>query len=192
MSTSTLANKKKLNIYAYAIEGLGHMLATVGALQPLLARGHSVTFLTAEAKFKDTYEKYGFKVILIDLPKPEESSVEPTAQAENPIKKLAAGLIDTGFLGPTPLLEKMRFQMDNGINIFEGIFGAMPELNKQMEVIINRDKPDAFVVDSFVIPPAVLMANLPWIFSCSAQPLCVLPRSYSEGKLPPYGNGKTL
>lgn len=198
-NTSSSSSQRKLQIYAYAVEGMGHVLGCVGALQPLLARGHEVTFIATEAKFRDTYERFGYRTIMIDLPKPpppsaakpeQSSSTESDAPpAEHPMKQVAQGLLSSGFLGPLPILEKMKDQLAKGINIFAESFASMPALNEQLEAILSRDRPDAFVVDAFVVPPAILKADLPWIFLCSAQPLCILPRAYSNGKLPPYGAG---
>lgn len=105
------------------------------------------------------------------------------------MKQIAQVLLGSGFLGPDPILKKMKDQLASGMQIFAESFAVMPALNERLEAIINQDRPDAFLVDAFVVPPAILKADLPWMFLCSAQPLCILPRSYADGRLPPYGAG---
>ena len=100
---------------------------------------------------------------------------------------MAKFLIGSGFLGPASPLEKFKSQLENNVNVLAEFFADLPEFNVQIEKAIEEGKPDVIIVDSFVIPPAILKANVPWIFLCSAQPLCVFQ---SEGKLPPYGMGK--
>lgn len=63
---------------------------------------------------------------------------------------------------------------------------GISEYNQQIGEAISREHPDTFIIDSFIIPPSVPAANLPWMFLCSAQPLCFYR---SNGKLPPYGAG---
>ena len=151
--------------------------------QALAQRGHSITFLVNEG-FEGQFEKYGFTEILLEKSAPPTKDGEAPAKPENPIKEMAKNLIKYNVLGPKSPLEKMREHLETNFNMFKE---SMPKLNVQIEKAIEEGQPDVFIVDSFVIPTAVLKASCPWIFLCSAQPLTVFP---SKGKLPPFGIGK--
>lgn len=172
---------KPLKVYFFSIEGIGHMMACVGLAQALSGRGHSISFLLNEGH-KGQFAKFGYEEILLKK-KPKEDEVKP----ENPIKEMSKMLINSGFLGPASPLEKMKTQLKSGLNIFKDLFEPLVEFNVQISKAIEEGKPDLIIVDSFVIPPAIFKAPVPWIFLCSAQPLCVFQ---SKGKLPPYGAGE--
>ena len=182
---STQEKPKLLKIFVYAVDGIGHLNACVGVAQALAQRGHSITFLVNEG-FKGQFEKYGFIEILLKKSAPPTKDGEAPAKPENPVKEMANMLIKMNILGPKSPLEKMREHLETDPEMFKELHKSMPELNVQIEKAIEEGQPDVFIVDSFVIPTAVLKASCPWIFLCSAQPLTVFP---SKGKLPPYGNG---
>ena len=192
------SQSKPLKIFFFAIDGIGHLNACVGMAQALAQRGHTITFLLNEG-FKGQFAKYGFEEILLKKDPPSNGEVagsgaDPAGSDPaklqppvNPIKEMAKILLTMGLLGPKTPLEKMREQLAGKNDFFKESFATLRPFNIQIEKAIEEGKPDAFIVDTFVVPPSIMKANLPWIFLCSAQPLCSLP---SKGILPPFGAGK--
>lgn len=106
----------------------------------------------------------------------------------NLLKEIAQSVKESGFLSSSSPLEKIRKQMASIENSFtENIFQTMVAFDSQIEAAIEREKPDVFILDNFLVPPALQRhsSTLPWVLSVSAQPLCI----FSHPKLPPFGGG---
>lgn len=176
-----------LKIYIYVIEGVGHLMACLGLGQALAQRGHRVSYLFAD-KMAGQLAKFGFEEILLSSKEVNNNIEEKSlGEKENPLKKIGNLLLSTGFLGPASPIEKMRHQLANGMDaFFKELFDALPEYNVQIEAAIKKGKPDFLIVDSTVVPPAILQAPVPWALLASAQPLCILPK---KGTLIPFGAG---
>jgi len=183
--------KRFLKIFFHAMDGIGHLNACVGLSQALAKRGHRIYFLVNDA-FKGQYAKYGFDEILLHQAKskgPEES--EGQTEKKNPVKEMAEKLKENGFLGPKSPVEKLRDHLERtkeGDEMMEVFLQQAIDYNPQIAAVIERELPDLFIIDSFLIPPAIKRAPLPWIYSFSANPNFL----YRSDKLPPFGSGKLL
>lgn len=179
-----------LKIYIFTLDGIGHMNACLGIAQALAARGHSVTFLFNE-KMAGSFSRYGFEEILLKeraKPNAKPASAKVQETPENPLKTWGKLILSSGMLGPASPIEKMKLQLESGMNPFKNLLEELPGFNLQIEEAIKRGAPDCFLVDMFLVLPAILMASIPWISLCSAQPLAILPK---KGKLVPCGTGKS-
>lgn len=128
-------------------------------------------------------------IILRNNKREKEAEVKEDEQSKgNLLKVIAQSVKESGFLSASSPLEKMRKQMSSDENIFtENIFQAMATFDGQIETAIEQEKPDVFILDNFLVPPALQKhsSTLPWVLSVSAQPLCI----FSHPKLPPFGGG---
>ena len=175
---------KPLKIYFYSMDGMCHLNASAGMAQTLAKRGHTVCFLLNEA-FKGEFAKFGFEEVLLKLkPKNTKKNLD---QNNNVVKQNAENLLKSGFLSAKSPLEKMQDQMNSGKEneFIASMYDDMLEFNPQIEKMLQIGKPHIVIVDSFLVPPAIQQAPIPWAFLCSATPLCVL----KSKKLPPHGSG---
>ena len=62
------------------------------------------------------------------------------------------------------------------------------EYEPQIEAAIQREKPDLFILDHFLISPAIQKSGIPWVYLFSANPLGL----YDSEKLPPMGAGRCI
>lgn len=162
------------------------MNALCGMLESLQKRGHQIIVLSSEG-FKGKFVKYGFEEILL-TEKPKQWGGKPAAAAdatpENPIKKMAMMLKSSGMLSAKTPLEKLKGE-DNTGAFLKSIYDNVVEFNPQIAEHIKSLKPDLFIVDHFMVPPALPLSGVPWIFLFSGNPLGM----YKSDKLPPFGGG---
>ncbi len=188
------------------------MAATVGLGQALASRGHRIFFLLNE-NFEEQFSQYGTQFTLVLLrnnnnnqsatkEKEEEEEEKETTDEDKKKKKtnmlalMAQSLKENGMLCAGTPLEKMRKQMavatddDDATSFSEIILRTMVNFDGQIEAALEREKPDLFVLDNFLVPPALQRrhASLPWVLSVSAQPLCI----FSHPNLPPFGGGTVV
>lgn len=186
----TKNSSPKLKIFVHSVDGIGHLAACVGVCQPLAKRGHTITFLINEA-FAGQYAKFGFNEILLkETPKPTENGDKTEAEAKpaekkNPVKDMAEILKSSGFLGPKSPTEKLRDQVNSPQNFMDKFFNQMVEYNPQIAKAIKNERPDFFILDSFLIPPAIHQAGIPFAYLFSPNPIFL----YRSKKLPPFGSG---
>lgn len=62
------------------------------------------------------------------------------------------------------------------------------EYNPQIGAAIEREKPDAIIMDTFIVPPAARQAGIPWMMLFSPNPSFL----FKSKKLPPFGSGKAI
>src|SRR5699024_10966992 len=67
----------------------------------------------------------------------------------------------------------------------KSIYDGVVQFNPQIAKHIETEKPDLFIIDHFMVPPALPLSGVPWIFLFSGNPLSL----YKSDKLPPFGGG---
>ncbi|XP_075588217.1 NDP-glycosyltransferase YjiC isoform X2 [Dermatophagoides farinae] len=162
-----------LKIFFMAVDGVGHINACIGLAQPLIKRGHEVIFLTNEF-FSGTYEKFGFKEIVLKSAKVKQiMNKEGNQKAEeHPTKAMASVL--------------KKFRDDGGDNEFANLmYESVKEQNPQLITLIDEEKPDLIIMDQFILPPCIAYGKIPWAFLCSACPRFL----YDSDDIPPMCSG---
>lgn len=169
---------QSLKVFVHCLDGSGHINAIIGFSQALASRGHQVVVLV-NISIQGQFAKYGFREIVLTRPslKAENASV-------NPVKVFAEIIHKMGLLnGKTPL-EKIR-EYTEDYSFITNIYDSTVDFNPQIEKAIAEEKPDLFILDHFLVPPALLQSKVPWIYLYSSNPSGM----YNSPKLPPYGSG---
>nr|XP_027206194.1 uncharacterized protein LOC113799704 [Dermatophagoides pteronyssinus] len=185
-----MVNDQRLKIFFIAVDGVGHVNACVGLAQPLKKRGHDVIFLTNDF-FAGTYEKYGFKEIVLKSAKVKEIMEKKGNEKsdEHPSKAMSSvwnKLRENGTLSGKPSIEKIKnFKPDSGNEIINMMFEGVKDQHPQLIEIIEKEKPDLFIMDQIVLPPCILYGKIPWAFLCSPCPRML----YETPDLPPLTSG---
>ena len=183
-----MPEQKKLKLMLHSLEGTGHLHACIGFGQILRQRGHEVIFAINEALVSKV-ETFGFRVL--SLKQVDENAKEKNdfTFSENPAKDVGEKLKEAGLFSNKTPLEKMEFfNQDGEDSFFHGIKKLSVAFNPQIEKYLEEEKPDAWLHDHFLVPPAVLKAEIPWMIICSAGPLMY----YNELTLPPECSGMFL
>lgn len=174
---------KPLKIFIHSMDGQGHLSACVGLGQACAKRGHRVIFLV-NSVFAGQFAKFGFEEIL--LYRNESKSVNDVP--EDPVKGFAEQLLKSGFLSGLSSLEKLKsFNPTNKAdNFVQTLFDSTVDFNPQIGAAIEREQPDAFILDHFLGPPVVFqLTDIPYMFLYSGNPLSL----YKSDKLPPFASG---
>ncbi|KAH9388356.1 hypothetical protein TYRP_009571 [Tyrophagus putrescentiae] len=176
---SSSSSEKPLTILVHALDATGHLNACVGFAQALAARRHRVVFLL-NAKFAGQYRRYGFEEVHLN---------EPEDPNESAARKRARAILASGVLSGKSTLEKMKESVELADPFGLNLFNACVEFNPQIEAAISRYRPDALILDHFMIAPAFLAARVPWFKLSSSNPLGLFSSLLPEGKLPPGESG---
>ena len=179
---------KPLKVFFHALDAVGHINACAGMGQAFAARGHKVTFLVNTA-FRDRYEecaKFGFDIILLKradqpAPPPEETDEEAKATRN---KERAKKILASGVLSAKTPLEKLKNSVQDDSYV-KSLYETAIEFHPQIADAIEREKPDLFISDHFLLMPAMLQAKIPWFHLHSSNPLGKL----HSPKLPPSTSG---
>ena len=176
--------QKLLKIFIHTMDGCGHINASIGIGQALAKRGHRVIGLLNIA-FAGQFTIYGLEEILLT----RNPKVSKTPVPENPVKGFAEQLLKSGFLSGIPPLEKIKLASieNNEDNFIQTLFDSTLDFNSQINDAIEREQPDLFILDHFLIPPCIQKQQhrMPWIFLYSGNPLAL----YDNNNLPPFGSG---
>ena len=176
---------KPLNIYFHCLDAAGHIGACTGFAQPLARRGHQITFLVSRDN-AGKFAKYSFNEIILEprpAPQPEKPQPNHDGEPVNTVKVFAEMLLQMGLLSGKSSLEKLkRGEIEFVISLYE----TMVHFDPQIGAAIEKGKPDVFVLDHFLVSPALLKSRVPWIHLYSSNPLAL----YDTDKLPPYGSGR--
>ena len=174
-----MTSKKSLNIVFYSVEAVGHMHASIGVAQVLLEAGHRIQFIISEL-WKGKLVKYGFEeVILPQQIKPRDN--DASSHTSNQFQR--GGALDSG----TPL-DKIKAIWTKvapiGIN-------DLKYRDPNLEELLKTLRPDLIVLDQVVCVPAIEKSGIPWIYSCSFNPLMgIQNRSNIDNEvLPPGASG---
>ena len=107
-------------------------------------------------------------------------------QNSNPaLQRLARSRQATGIFSAKSPLEKLRSQNSAALLLKE-MYDALVDYHPQMGYAINRLAPQLIILDHYLVPPAILMSGLPWVYLFSVNPLGL----HSSPTLPPFGSGK--
>ena len=170
-----MPSKKSLNIVFYSVEAVGHMNASIGIAQVLLEAGHRVQFIISEL-WKGNLIKYGFEEVVIPQ-QTTPANVDPSAHSSDQFQK--GGALDSG----SPL-DKIKAIWTNivPINIRE-----LKYIDPILEDLLTTLKPDVIIMDQVLCVPAVEKSGIPWIYSCSFNPLMgfQMRSSIDDDVLPP-------
>jgi hypothetical protein len=171
---------KKLTILFAPVEGVGHVNACIGLAESLRDRGHKIVFAIDES-FKGKLINYGFvEEILIAK---RETNARNDGKAEGPGEQIANILVKSGLLSGISSLEKVK---NNSRNVFlTKIKNKLIEFEPQMKAIINKHKPDVYIIDHFYGSPTLIHSDKPWVFLFSGNPLFVL----DDERTPPGASG---
>ena len=134
--------QRKLKIAVHSMDGVGHLSACAGIMQPLIARGHDVFFI-ANSAFEGKLAKYGAREVLLSRKMTPEEAEESKSIAKN----VGTAMVQAGFIGPGSSIEKMKTFHNNGF--FESCWNTVVEFEPKMEQILAEEKPDLLLVDHF-------------------------------------------
>ena len=65
------------------------------------------------------------------------------------------------------------------------------DLDPYLDNLLKSLKPDVIVVDHVLCIPAIELSGIPWVYSCSFQPLMgfQMKSDIDDNVLPPYSSG---
>ena len=166
---------KNLTILVVSMEGVGHVNACIGLAERLRDRGHKIVF-TVDKTYEGKLVRYGFI---------EEKIFDPNeGKFKNPGEGAANHLLESGILSGMSSLEKMELMTTRQSFLLDMIDKV--KLNEpNLKAIIEKHKPDVYIIDHFVGPPSLIYSDKPWVFLFSGNPLFVL----DDERTPPGGSG---
>ena len=133
-----------------------------------------------DGSFAGEWAKFGFEEVLFNV----KNDLADNETTKSPIKEHAELILNADMLSNKSPLE--RLQDNRGMVEFVAkISDYIVNSHATLVAAIDRIRPDLFVVDNFLVPPAILRADIPWIFLCSSNPLLIL----ESPNLPPSGSG---
>jgi hypothetical protein len=165
---------KNLTILFVPVEGVGHVNACIGLAECLRDRGHKIVFIV-DKTFEGKLVRYGFI---------EEKIIDPNEEKfKNPGEEMANRLMESGIFSGMSSLEKIELMSTQifSVEIVEKIKLKEPML----KAIIEKHKPDVYIIDHIVGLPTLIYSDKPWVFLFSANPLFVL----DDERTPPGGSG---
>jgi hypothetical protein len=165
---------KNLTILFTPVEGVGHVNACIGLAECLRDRGHKIVF-TVDKTFEGKLIRYGFI---------EEKIIDPNeGKFKNPGEKAAKRLMESGILSGMSSLEKIELMSTK--KFFVGSTERMKFNETILKAIIEKHKPDVYIIDHFVGSPTLIYSDKPWVFLFSGNPLFVL----DDERTPPGASG---
>ena len=178
--------EKKLKLMLNAVEGTGHFNACIGFAQILQQRGHEIVFAINETLVSKV-ESFGFRALPLKQVDENAEKKNDFKFSDNPAKDFAQKLKDTGFLSNKSPIEKVQaFKDEDEDGFIHGLTKLCIAFNPQIEKFLEDEKPDAWIHDHFLIPPAVIRSKIPWMVICSAAPLMF----FKSDILPPHDSGE--
>ncbi|KAJ6223919.1 hypothetical protein RDWZM_002464 [Blomia tropicalis] len=179
-------SSRSLKIAFHSMDGAGHLNACLGLAQALAKRNHQIIFLLNSAN-AGKFSKYGFDEYLLKeatKPKSEDISSPEEEKQENPVKKFAKMILESGMLNSKSSIEKLKD--DAGMKQFSTVLvHTVTAFEPQIEQALQLKKPDLIILDHFFVPPSILRSKIPWINLLSGNPLFPL----NSPNLPPGGSG---
>ena len=167
---------QKLKILFAPMDGVGHVNACIGLAQVLQSRGHQIIFMVGSG-YKGKLSTYGFiEEILENKPTDKNNNKKPGEHG-------ADSLMKTGMLSYMTSVES--FNMMKTSPIFEEMMQMAIQTEPQIKQILDRQRPDLYIVDSFIGSPSLIYSDKPWVFLWSGNPLFIL----DDEKTPPGGSG---
>ena len=174
---SEIVMSKKLTILIAPVEGVGHVNACIGLAEVLLSRGHKIIFVTSK-EWKGKLAKYGFHEEFYEVPQTKKDF----RQIEEVIKSLS----ESGMFSSMSSLEKMKVTIKS--TFFDELVEKTIAIEPQLKQIVDRHKPDLFIVDNFFGSPTLIYSDRPWVFVGSGNPLFYIP----DERTPPPCSGLVI
>lgn len=168
---------KPLKIYCYVFDLIGPQNASIGFGQSLQKRGHDVQFMV-NSQYKGHFAKFGFIEHNLTAP--------PSPPDTDPVKETCDLILNYKLFDDVPPLEVLRRTVLTGF--YDAFFKNWVAFHPQIKEILDRDKPDLIIVDSDVAPPALVFADVPYVYLFCSNPLGVL----NLDTLPPFTSGKSF
>ncbi|CAG2179011.1 unnamed protein product, partial [Oppiella nova] len=163
----------ELKILFIPVDAIGHVNSAIGIAQVLLDAGHQCIF-AINNQWKGRLIKYGFQEVLLTQPGRQENV--------DPAQYWSELFVNVGAIKATDPLETL-------ISIQKNLYPVIIEQTKAMDPVIEKllvqIAPDVIVVDLAFEIPAVARSGIPWVFTCSFNPLMA---GYDE-RVPPPGLG---
>ncbi|CAG2178014.1 unnamed protein product, partial [Oppiella nova] len=156
---------------------VGAVNPSIGLAEVLRDTGRYHCVFAVNNDWKSRLESIGFEVRLIGQPVDRDATTNRMGSAESNYKEIeASGLIEN----ITPLENAIRSN-DWAVNL--GLKEII-ETDPLVKAIIEDLKPDVIISDLLIQLPSIYTSGIPWIFSCSANPL-YLNYGYLDNILPP-------
>ncbi|XP_054152579.1 NDP-glycosyltransferase YjiC-like [Oppia nitens] len=165
-------SKQSLRVLFAPIDAVGHVNAAIGIAQVLLNAGHEVMFVI-NVQWKGRLEPYGIQEVLI-------AQDERSADVD-PAKHWADLFISDGLKQWTPLEKLVNIRTKLGPSFVKKNI----DLDKALDDILPNIKPDVIILDQVMCLPSVVLSDIPWILTCSFNPLSFL----NDDRTPPGGSG---
>ncbi|KAH9400338.1 hypothetical protein TYRP_001903 [Tyrophagus putrescentiae] len=190
---------KKLKIFIHSMDGTGnffstiqkstgHINACVGLAEALVKRGHSVLFLLNSAH-KGNFAKFGFDEYLLERAKSTSQNEPPSTEQVNPVKVFAQIMIKSGMFSDKSPMERMRDLAGKKDESFVvKLYESTRDFNPQIQRAMDEHKPDLFILDHFIVPPALPKSGIPWLYLFSGSPTAIL----DSPDLPPFTSGYSV
>ena len=166
---------KMLSKMFVTIDAVGHVNACIGLAERLRDRGHKITFVVPK-NWKGKLVNYGFVEEIVEDPKSQEFK-DPGDMAVN-------FLLSSGILSGASSLEKMKKLTD--LDFFSQVVESTINMEPSLKAVIDRQKPDLFIIDHFVGSPSIIYSDKPWVYLSSGNPLFVIEHE----KTPPGTSGQ--
>ena len=173
-----------LKIMIHSMDGAGHINASIGFAQAMASRGHYITFVMNKVH-RGKFAALGFDEICLTRKGSKEVEQQPNV---NLIKVTAKQLVQNGLLSGVSSFEKMKGHNAGENNFLATLCDKLADFDEQIEEAIHQVSPDVIVVNQFLTPPAILRANVPWIYQYPCNSLGL----YKSDKLPPFYSGKYI
>lgn len=168
--------RKPLKIFFYTMDAAGHLYACIGLAESLARRGHSITFLSNYHHFNHQLESCNFRQI--PLPAKDEKDRKISGQRGFDL------LLKSGMVSDLSSLDKLK------VIKYDAILGKMSEQcsrqHNRMAEVLQEERPDLVVIDSYLIPKAIVKSDIPWVYLFSGSPVFM----YNTTRLPPKSSGK--
>lgn len=149
------------------------MNASIGIGQVLRDAGHRITFIISD-QWKGKLVKYGFQELIIPVQtKPDD--MDPTTYW--------ADMFLNG--GAMEAVSPLEIIISIWIKLAPGFIKEVKQLDPVLEEIFKRERPDLLILDQALTIPAVELSGIPWIYSCSFNPL----KGVDDKRAPPGYSG---
>ncbi|XP_054152705.1 NDP-glycosyltransferase YjiC-like [Oppia nitens] len=169
--------KQSLKVLFIPVEAVGHVNAAVGIAQVLIGAGHRALFAIG-SQWTGRLVNYGIEEIILQQQQQQEKPAD-----EDPAKYWSSIFVGSGGIAATDAIETLK---NLSKALYPTIMSQMRQLNPIIEKLLPTLEPDLIILDQVLEMPAVVKSGIPWIHTCSFNPLMA---ALDEQRLPPPGLG---